>query len=64
MTKILSMREKIDLIPGDDGWWHTSNGETFHRLAVQLVRDGRFTEDEAVDLLTAAYFAVRDEFGG
>lgn len=52
----------IDKIPGGNGWWHSSGGETYIALGKQLTEHG-FTYDEAVDILSSAYSAAADEYG-
>lgn len=57
------LHRRVDEIPGSGEWWHTHNGETFRQLADDLTARG-FSDDDAVDLLAAAYGAAADEFGG
>lgn len=53
---------KIAKIPGDEGWWHSHNGDTYVALAKQLTEQGMSGED-AYELLSSAYGAAADEFG-
>lgn len=57
-----TLDEKVDAIPGDDGWWKTSTGIAFRGRAHELVRRG-FSEDEAIELLSDLYEAVSEEYG-
>jgi len=56
------LRARITRIPGGDGWWHSDGEDCYLQLAGQLVGRG-FTEDEAVELLGAAFAAAAGEFG-
>ena len=57
------LRARITAIPGrDEGWWHPDGEDAYVQLAQQLVERG-LTEDQAVDLLGAAYTAAAGEFG-
>lgn len=59
----LILRARVEGIPhGDDGWYHSSNGDTYEQLAVRLVALG-LSEDDAVDVLSSAFHAAADEFG-
>lgn len=58
----MTLEERVAAIPGDNGWWHSSNGATYLRLA-RLLRDSGVSEDLAVRVLTDAYFAAASEFG-
>lgn len=58
----MNVEAAIDAIPGGEGWWRTMNYEIFVKLANTLVSRG-IASEEAVDILTAAYQAVADEFG-
>ena len=55
-----SFGRRIELIPGADGWSHTSKG--FLKLAAKLVEWG-LSEDEALEVLDDAYWCVANEFG-
>jgi len=57
-----NLRKLIDAIPGDDGWWHSHNGDTYEELAIKLTESG-LTDSAAVELLACAYAAASDEFG-
>lgn len=57
-----SLKEQISGIPGDDGWWKESSEETYWALANELVEKG-FTEDQAADILSAAYWAAASCYG-
>lgn len=46
-----SLRQKIETIPGDDGWFHDSQGLL------------KIAENEVFDILLESYFAVANEFG-
>ncbi len=56
------MRQWIKDLPGDDGWYHTQDGETFERLADTLEAAG-VSSTLAEDVLTEAFGAVANEFG-
>jgi len=57
------MVERIAEIPGEDGWWKSASQETYERLGEALLLAG-FTEEEALDLLASAYWAVAACYGG
>jgi hypothetical protein len=57
----MTLNERIERIP-HDGWWHDHNCETFQDLGARLVAKG-LTEDEALNILSTAFFAASDEFG-
>ncbi len=52
----------IDAIPGEDGWYARSGGDTFRELADNLVTCG-LTPERALSVLESAYGAVAGEFG-
>ena len=54
--------EKIDKIPGHDGWWKSRTRVTFYDAAAVLVCRG-MSDDQAVELLQELYDAVAEEFG-
>lgn len=58
----MSLSEKIESIPGSEGWWKSSGKEDFLKMAQTLIAKG-FSEEEAVSLLESAYHAVSGEFG-
>lgn len=53
---------EVDKIPGDEGWWHPDNGETYRQLATQLAQ--HMPADDVLGILTSAFAAAADEFGG
>ena len=59
----LTLEEHIDFIPGDEGWWKSGARDAYLHLARELVVKG-FTKGAAADLLSSAYWAAADCFGG
>ena len=58
-----SLKERIDKIPGDEGWWKGGE-EVFLRLALELASGGLgLGEEKIIALLTDAYWAVASEYG-
>ena len=58
-----TLAEKIESIPGDSGWWKSSSEGTYLSIAKSMIAKG-FDEDESVELLTDAYYAAANCFGG
>lgn len=56
------MRDWVAALPVNGEWWHPDNGDTYERLASELVADG-LTEERAEEVLSQAYGAAADEFG-
>lgn len=57
-----TLREKIQRIAGEDGFYKSDCEETFVEAAVQLMFHG-FSEDGAISFLGRLYSAVADEYG-
>lgn len=57
------LRDLIQAIPGDDGWWNESARDTYLELAEQLRISGLET-DEIVEILEKAYWAAASCYGG
>lgn len=60
ITTIEELREAIERIPGDNGWFHGS--DSFHEIGAHLLERG-LTPQQALDVLWWAYGAVANEFG-
>lgn len=58
-----SVKKKVDIIPGDEGWWKSRSQEVYYRLAQRLVELG-MGEEEIDTFLRDAYYAAADCFGG
>jgi hypothetical protein len=56
------LQRSVARIPGDEGWWASSGGMTYQRLAATLVARG-LTGVEVLDVLETAYAAAAGEFG-
>ena len=59
----LRMYERIEEIPGVEGWWNSSSHEIFDGVGAKLLEHG-FTEDDVIDILDRLYYAAGLEFGG
>lgn len=57
-----TFKERVRQIPGEDGWWKRGSESTFLALGVDLMKNG-FSEDEAIEFLESAYWAVARCFG-
>ncbi len=62
--KTMSLEEKINLIPGKDGWWKSGSFEGYVHLAKKLITKFNVPEDEADFLLDSAYVSAKACFGG
>lgn len=58
----MSLKERIEAIPGSDGFYKSRTADTFLGAANEL-RDVGMKEDDVIDLLTNLYHAVAGEFG-
>lgn len=56
------LEDRIEAIPGGEGWWKDSSYDLYLSLARTMITKG-FSEDEAVLLLSKAYWSVAGEFG-
>ena len=56
------VKQRIDAIPGKEGYWKSSTRDAFNRFAQRLL-SLNMTEDEVVDFLTGIYRAVSQEYG-
>ena len=54
-----NLAEKVDEIPGEDGWWKSGSQKDYQRLATRGLG-----EDEAADILFIAYWSAAECFGG
>lgn len=62
MTEALQeLKAKVHEIP-IGGWWKHASEEVFIATGKNLIDRG-FTVDEAIQVLSILYFAVRNEFG-
>ena len=52
----------VDKIPGDDGWWKSSAGETYRKTGDDLLEKG-LTNDEVLEILSDLFSATSWEFG-
>lgn len=57
-----ALLERIDEMPGDDGWWKSSTGDVFRKAAKKLSKLG-MPDDEIVDFLEGIRGAVAEEYG-
>jgi hypothetical protein len=58
----MSLDEAIDQMAGYEGWWKRSGPETMKRLAEKLCVN--FSEQEAFDILSSAFWVGKEEYGG
>lgn len=56
------IKQEIDLIPGDSGWWDDDDKGDFLALAVELFDLG-LDRCQVIEILARAYWAVANEFG-
>jgi hypothetical protein len=54
---------KIDEIPGEQGFWKNSTQSAYYRAADWLLGRG-VPENDIVDLLNTLYHATAEEYGG
>ena len=59
----ITLREAVSKIPGPDGWWKSGSREDYEKMVLELVALG-VPPQTAVDLLSGAYWAAADCFGG
>jgi hypothetical protein len=58
-----TLNKRIKEIPGEDSWWKSSSYSCFSDIAKTLKEKG-LSDDEIVDILESAYWAVADCYGG
>ena len=56
------LKQAIDKIPDDEGWYKSGSKQRYMDLAKLLLGKG-FTEDEVLEMLTEAYWAAAACFG-
>jgi hypothetical protein len=57
-----ALRDEIDGLAGQGGWWHSSGLKEFEAIALELLEHG-FSKGLVIGLLGRAYGAVAGEFG-
>lgn len=62
-TEVWNLRELINEIPGDHGWWHSDSGDVYYDAAIELQADG-WEVERILDFLGGLYGAAANEFGG
>lgn len=58
-----TLEQKVDAIPGGDGWYKSAAREEYLRSAEALIRLG-MSEDDTVLFLDDLYAAAKSCFGG
>jgi hypothetical protein len=61
---VLNLRELINDIPGENGWWHQDDGDFFYEAALELKGATDWEVEKIVDFLGCLYGAAANEFGG
>ena len=57
-----TLREYIEQIPGEDGWWKNYSQTRYEKLAVRLLAAG-VKPDNALGILEEAYWGAAECFG-
>lgn len=59
----MTLQERIDKIPGEQGFWKSATHAAYHSAATQLSAVV-MSEDAIVELLNRLYWSTAEEYGG
>jgi len=63
LDALVTLREAIQNIPGDDGWWKSHSGEVYEKAAVMLCENGLSPQDSLWHL-HSMYWSAAACYGG
>lgn len=58
----MNIFERVDELPGDDGWWHSDSRDSVYEVVKTLQLRG-LTDDEIFNVIETMYCAIGNEYG-